>query len=112
MMVICCVLAIAAPGEAVTVNGQSFSWWSLIAQYVMIAASSFYSPLYCHSIAEKRNPRYNGHRTYVEVRNMFEIDRQKFGAFVAGHISGHAFWDDLQGGENAERLLSTAAFRR
>ena len=39
VMVVCCVLAIAAPGEAVTVNGQTLSWWSLIAQYVMIAAS-------------------------------------------------------------------------
>lgn len=39
IMVICCVLAIAAPGEPLILNGQTLSKWSLISQYVIIVGT-------------------------------------------------------------------------
>lgn len=36
VMVVCCVFAITAPGEPISLNGQTFYRWSLIAQYVII----------------------------------------------------------------------------
>ncbi len=39
VMVICCVLAVTAPGEPLSINGQTLSIWSLISQFVMIIAS-------------------------------------------------------------------------
>lgn len=38
-MIVCCVFAIAAPGQPISFSGQTFSKWSLISQYVMIAGS-------------------------------------------------------------------------
>lgn len=39
VMIVCCVLAVIAPGEPISLNGQTFSKWSLAAQYVMIVGS-------------------------------------------------------------------------
>lgn len=39
VMVVCCVLALAAPGEPLSLNGQILSKWTLISQYVMIIGS-------------------------------------------------------------------------
>lgn len=39
VMIICCVLAVMAPGEPISLNGQTFSKWSLAVQYVMIVCS-------------------------------------------------------------------------
>lgn len=39
LMIICCIMAVITPGDPVTVNGQTFSRWSLIAQYIAVFGS-------------------------------------------------------------------------
>lgn len=39
VMIVCCVLAVIAPGEPMSLNGQTFSRWSLISQYVIIVGT-------------------------------------------------------------------------
>ncbi len=39
VMVVCCVLTLASPGEPLSLNGMTLSIWSLISQFVIIAAS-------------------------------------------------------------------------
>lgn len=39
VMIVCCIMSLAAPGEPMTVNGQTVSLWNLISQYVIIVGS-------------------------------------------------------------------------
>lgn len=39
LMIGCCMMAVISPGEPFTLNGQTLSRWSLIAQYIAIAGS-------------------------------------------------------------------------
>lgn len=41
IMIVCCVISVIIPGESVSLNGQEFTIWGLISQYIIILGSIF-----------------------------------------------------------------------